>query len=131
MNVNLLRSKKAVSPVVASIILIDVTVAVSIAVAAWMGLFTFSFRNWEIQQYIVKIPEIANATHCQWVITEKGGWSEIIPLPCNATFHTSSSQLTLQIVYYRLIEEGEGVYILQRLTPDYYYIVSLRNGGIA
>ncbi|MEM3597234.1 MAG: archaellin/type IV pilin N-terminal domain-containing protein [Candidatus Bathyarchaeia archaeon] len=33
----LLRSKKALSPVVASIILIAVTVAVSIAVAAWMG----------------------------------------------------------------------------------------------
>jgi flagellin-like protein len=33
----LLRSRKALSPVVASIILIAVTVAVSIAVAAWMG----------------------------------------------------------------------------------------------
>jgi flagellin-like protein len=33
----ILKSKKALSPVVASIILIAVTVAVSIAVAAWMG----------------------------------------------------------------------------------------------
>ncbi|MGQ9552422.1 MAG: archaellin/type IV pilin N-terminal domain-containing protein, partial [Candidatus Bathycorpusculaceae bacterium] len=33
----IVRSKKALSPVVASIILIAVTVAVSIAVAAWMG----------------------------------------------------------------------------------------------
>ena len=32
----LFRSKKALSPVVAAIILIAVTVAVSIAVAAWM-----------------------------------------------------------------------------------------------
>jgi flagellin-like protein len=40
-----LRSKKALSPVVASIILIAVTVAVSIAVAAWMGALTFSFMN--------------------------------------------------------------------------------------
>jgi len=32
----LLKSKKALSPVVAAIILIAVTVAVSIAVAAWM-----------------------------------------------------------------------------------------------
>jgi flagellin-like protein len=41
----MLRSKKALSPVVASIILIAVTVAVSIAVAAWMGALTFSFMG--------------------------------------------------------------------------------------
>jgi flagellin-like protein len=41
----ILRSKKALSPVVASIILIAVTVAVSIAVAAWMGALTFSFMG--------------------------------------------------------------------------------------
>jgi flagellin-like protein len=39
----MLRSKKALSPVIATIILIAVTVAVSLAVAAWMGALTFSF----------------------------------------------------------------------------------------
>ena len=39
----LLKSKKALSPVVAAIILIAVTVAVSIAVAAWMGSLTIGF----------------------------------------------------------------------------------------
>jgi flagellin-like protein len=43
----LLKSKKALSPVIASIILIAVTVAVSIAVAAWMGALTFSFTRTE------------------------------------------------------------------------------------
>ena len=43
----ILRSKKALSPVVASIILIAVTVAVSIAVAAWMGALTFTFLKTE------------------------------------------------------------------------------------
>jgi flagellin-like protein len=43
----ILKSKKALSPVVASIILIAVTVAVSIAVAAWMGALTFSFMGTE------------------------------------------------------------------------------------
>jgi flagellin-like protein len=43
----ILRSRKALSPVVASIILIAVTVAVSIAVAAWMGALTFSFMGVE------------------------------------------------------------------------------------
>jgi len=41
------RNKKALSPVVASIILIAVTVAVSIAVAAWMGALTFTFMATE------------------------------------------------------------------------------------
>jgi len=43
----ILKSKKALSPVVASIILIAVTVAVSIAVAAWMGALTFTFMSTE------------------------------------------------------------------------------------
>jgi len=43
----ILKSRKALSPVVASIILIAVTVAVSIAVAAWMGALTFSFMGTE------------------------------------------------------------------------------------
>ncbi|MEM2972492.1 MAG: archaellin/type IV pilin N-terminal domain-containing protein [Candidatus Bathyarchaeia archaeon] len=43
----LLKSKKALSPVVASIILIAVTVAVSIAVAAWMGALTIGFMGTE------------------------------------------------------------------------------------
>jgi len=43
----LLKSKKALSPVVAAIILIAVTVAVSIAVAAWMGSLTFTFMATE------------------------------------------------------------------------------------
>jgi len=44
---NFKRSKKALSPVVASIILIAVTVAVSIAVAAWMGALTIGFMGTE------------------------------------------------------------------------------------
>ena len=43
----LLKSKKALSPVVAAIILIAVTVAVSIAVAVWMGSLTFNFMDTE------------------------------------------------------------------------------------
>jgi flagellin-like protein len=41
------KSAKALSPVVASIILIAVTVAVSIAVAAWMGALTVGFMGTE------------------------------------------------------------------------------------
>jgi len=41
------KNVKALSPVVATIILIAVTVAVSIAVAAWMGALTIGFMNSE------------------------------------------------------------------------------------
>jgi len=41
------KCRKALSPVVAAIILIAVTVAVSIAVAAWMGALTFTFMKAE------------------------------------------------------------------------------------
>ena len=41
----LLKCRKALSPVVAAIILIAVTVAVSIAVAAWMGALTIGFMG--------------------------------------------------------------------------------------
>jgi len=41
----ILKNRKALSPVVASIILIAVTVAVSIAVAAWMGALTVGFMG--------------------------------------------------------------------------------------
>ncbi|MEM2104084.1 MAG: archaellin/type IV pilin N-terminal domain-containing protein [Candidatus Bathyarchaeia archaeon] len=43
----IVKSKKALSPVVASIILIAVTVAVSIAVAAWMGALSMGFMGTE------------------------------------------------------------------------------------
>ena len=51
------KNAKALSPVVASIILIAVTVAVSIAVAAWMGGMTIGFMNTEQ----IKITNVALA----------------------------------------------------------------------
>jgi archaeal type IV pilus assembly protein PilA len=47
----ILKNAKALSPVVASIILIAVTVAVSIAVAAWMGALSFNFMGTEQLSY--------------------------------------------------------------------------------
>ncbi len=44
------KDAKALSPVVASIILIAVTVAVSIAVAAWMGALSIGFMETEQMQ---------------------------------------------------------------------------------
>ena len=44
------HKNKAISPVVAAIILIAVTVAISIAVAAWTGALTFGFMTTESLQ---------------------------------------------------------------------------------
>ena len=54
------KSKKALSPVVAAIILIAVTVAVSIAVAAWMGALTLDFIGGAEQLTIVEVRFPAN-----------------------------------------------------------------------
>ena len=54
----LLKSKKALSPVVAAIILIAVTVAVSIAVAAWMGSLSMGFM--ETKELTISSIEINN-----------------------------------------------------------------------
>jgi flagellin-like protein len=58
----ILKSKKALSPVVASIILIAVTVAVSIAVAAWMGALTFTFTKTEELKITGAIWKTGNVT---------------------------------------------------------------------
>jgi flagellin-like protein len=55
------KNAKALSPVVASIILIAVTVAVSIAVAAWMGALTVGFMDTE-QMSITQAQFTGNGT---------------------------------------------------------------------
>ena len=62
------KNAKALSPVVASIILIAVTVAVSIAVAAWMGALTIGFMGGSEQ---VEIRSISFATAGQVALTVK------------------------------------------------------------
>ena len=61
------KSKRALSPVVASIILIAVTVAVSIAVAAWMGALTIGFMATEevkitSARFVTGTPKYINVT---------------------------------------------------------------------
>ncbi len=43
----LAKNTKALSPVIATIILVAVTVAIAIAVAAWLGALTFTYTNVE------------------------------------------------------------------------------------
>jgi flagellin-like protein len=62
------KNAKALSPVVASIILIAVTVAVSIAVAAWMGALTIGFMGGSEQ---VEIRSIAFPSSTTMTMTVK------------------------------------------------------------
>jgi flagellin-like protein len=68
------KNAKALSPVVASIILIAVTVAVSIAVAAWMGALTVGFMATEE----VKITSITFASDSITLTVNNTGTSPVI-----------------------------------------------------
>jgi flagellin-like protein len=112
----ILKSKKALSPVVASIILIAVTVAVSIAVAAWMGALTFTFMGTE-QLTISKIRWSAGNT--QFIITVNntgtkditinqilvnyagvtGAISPTLPYILKATGTSAQKSVTLTVTY--------------------------------
>jgi flagellin-like protein len=70
------RSKKALSPVVASIILIAVTVAVSIAVAAWMGALTIGFMGTE--QLSITSVQFPSGTSIQVIANNTGTTSVTI-----------------------------------------------------
>ena len=93
---NFKRSKKALSPVVASIILIAVTVAVSIAVAAWMGALTIGFMETE-QLKITSVDftddgivvSVSNTGTSGATIS--GVWVNDADVTADATFGTSST----------------------------------------
>jgi flagellin-like protein len=73
------KSKKALSPVVASIILIAVTVAVSVVVAAWMGGMTIGLMGNAEQATITNIgfSTFTNDTECLVVTVSNTGNSPI------------------------------------------------------
>jgi len=74
----LFRNKKALSPVVAAIILIAVTVAVSIAVAAWMGALTFGFMSGSEQVKIISV-QFAGTTNKNITVTvQNTGTSTVV-----------------------------------------------------
>ena len=91
------KNVKALSPVVASIILIAVTVAVSIAVAAWMGALTFTFTNTEQ----VQITNMIFGTNWIAVVVNNTGTSPVtineawINNVKHTTFNTGQSPGTI------------------------------------
>jgi flagellin-like protein len=89
----ILKSKKALSPVVASIILIAVTVAVSIAVAAWMGALTFTFMKSESYNVIA----IYFETNSRIVVRIQNTGSAQFTVDVNAKVNGVSKTLDAQV----------------------------------
>jgi len=81
----LFKNGKAMSPVVASIILIAVAVAVSLAVAAWMGALTFTFTNPTYEIEITKVEFLAIARNLIGLTIKNTGtsWVEVISVRIN------------------------------------------------
>ena len=95
---NFKRGKKELSPVVASIILIAVTVAVSIAVAAWMGSLTIGFMDTEqLKITSVKFTDdgivVSVSNTGTNGVTISGAWVNDVDVIADATFGTSSTIL--------------------------------------
>jgi len=67
------KNSKALSPVIASIILIAVTVAVSVVVAAWMGGMTIGFMGNAEQVSITNIAFVAGTTDTLQVMVTNSG----------------------------------------------------------
>jgi flagellin-like protein len=104
------KNVKALSPVVASIILIAVTVAVSIAVAAWMGALTFTFTNTE--QILITNMAFGPATSNSWVTVTVNN-TGTSPVTINEAWINNQKQplANFDIVLPRTIQANLGIVI--------------------
>ncbi len=106
----LLKSKKALSPVVAAIILIAVTVAVSIAVAAWMGSLTIGFM--ETKEVTISQMNFNTTTNTTTLYISNSGTSDVtisiakingntvIDTDIPVTYLAGASVTTLELNYF-------------------------------
>jgi len=92
----LFKSKKALSPVVAAIILIAVTVAVSIAVAAWMGALTFGFMGGAEELNILSVTYDEDNSQVSIKVTNSGsGTVTISDIQIDSTSYTDYTNATV------------------------------------
>lgn len=139
----ILKSRKALSPVVASIILIAVTVAVSIAVAAWMGALTFSFMGVErltISKITWAWTDLANTRKFEINVNNTGtkdltinqilvnyGTSGITSQPTTLPLILKSTQSATLIVFY-VYTNGTN-YDISVATASNYKFTNTFSGG--
>jgi len=102
---NFRQSKKALSPVVASIILIAVTVAVSIAVASWMGaLVVGQMKTEELKITSITFTDETHATvdvHNYGTngVTITEAWINGAPITISDSQAPANGDVTLSLVY--------------------------------
>jgi flagellin-like protein len=121
----LLKSRKALSPVVAAIILIAVTVAVSIAVAAWMGSLTIGFMETSELTITDMAFTVGDATNGRIVVTvTNSGTSDftIVRIRVNGENAATWSSGTSNTVTPGM---SETFTITQAVEAGYKYAVSL------
>ncbi|MBS7632670.1 hypothetical protein KEJ15_03480 [Candidatus Bathyarchaeota archaeon] len=114
------RSRKALSPVVASIILIAVTVAVSIAVAAWMGALTFQFTATEQ----IQITNLSFSDNSLLIIANNTGTS---PVTINEVWVNNVKRTTTNPALPEEIAANSGLAlnVTMSITSGYNYQVKL------
>ena len=128
----LFRSKKALSPVVAAIILIAVTVAVSLAVAAWMGALTFTFMKSEELKITRAAFSTSNSTLVTVYVTNTGTSSLTVTSAevdsNSATITSSGGSFTESGGQYTLNKGQSGtltIYYSSGFTSGYKYTITL------
>jgi len=87
---NLARNKKALSPVIATVILISVTIVVAVAVAYWMGAIAGGYTTFEQ----IELPTIYASYSATCLGTGKPGWKITIDLK-----NTGSADATVNNVF--------------------------------
>ena len=119
------RSRKALSPVVASIILIAVTVAVSIAVAAWMGALTFQFTATEQINITNMSFQTGTSTTGSILVVANNTGTNMVTI--NEVWVNSAKQLTINPTLPNSISAnaGQAYNITMAISAGYAYQVKL------
>jgi len=120
----LLKSKKALSPVVAAIILIAVTVAVSIAVAAWMGSLTIGFMETsEVTITDIAFTKVTGDDNDQIVLTVSNTGTSAVTISMvklNSATATSTAPVTLTAG-----QTGGTITLTEEFTTGNKYAINL------
>ena len=124
-----MRNMKALSPVVASIILITVTVGVSIGVAWWMGALTFSFIETK-ETIVIAVPQFAGASHAHAWIDLYADSKTPLALPFNLTFRSSLKSFVLKVEYFNQTTYYDSsnvtIYQFLKVGSEQQFIVNLK-----
>jgi flagellin-like protein len=83
---SLYRNTKALSPVIATIILVAVTVAIAIAVAAWLGALTFTYTRTE-QIQVTQLTITAGGNTVTFALANSGTSDVTLNLPSSRWQH--------------------------------------------